>query len=326
MSAENSNSPLISIIMPIFNAEKYLRESLDSILRQTYDDFELIIVNDGSIDGTQSIINEYAARDHRIVAIRQENTGQAIASNNGATRAKGKYIIRHDADDVSFNTKLEDYAETLKKYPEAIVITGSIEVIDEKGEFLYKEYVPTTNDDIKRSLHLRNPLPNGATLVKKSVFDEVGGYSNVFAEDCDLWVKLYPLGEFVGTGTFVYKWRTNSTGVTFSNLEKTIAAEKEYVARIWSIEPPKTLTREEVISHSKKLIALRPKDGVSYKLAFLHDLARVSVHLIKHRRVREGLWQLVVVATTGRSGLKTVFNRLRLAARIPKGKRNVTEN
>lgn len=306
--------PLISIIMPAYNAERYLHQAVDSILRQTYTNWELIIVDDGSQDKTWLIAKGYARKDKRIIVKQQQNQGVVMAANLAASMANGEYITRHDSDDISFDTKLEDFIKTLEKNPDAIVVTGSIEVISEKSEFLYKDFVPTTDRDIKRSLHLRNPIPNGATLIKKSAFDKVGGYSNVFAEDCDLWVKLYQQGQFVGTKTFVYRWRTNSKGLTMSNGEKTMEKEKEYVDKIWEMETPSYVKRSDIISHCNKLIKpTSDANNINYKKAYLYDLARLSIHLIKRGYTAQGIKQLLAVASTGRTGLKTTLHRLWLA-------------
>lgn len=316
----SNTHPKISIVMPVYNAEKYLRSAIDSILRQTYANFELIIVNDGSSDESKVIIDRYASIDNRIKVIHQENRGVVATANYAASLATGEYISRHDADDISFDTKLQDWIDCIHKHPDAIVITGSIEVINYRDEFAYKDYVPTTNDDIKRSLHLRNPLPNGATLIKKTAFDEVDGYSDVFAEDCHLWTKLYAHGKFIGTGTFVYKWRMNSTGLTFSNLQKSIHKEKEYVDAIWDIDTPEYLTRKKIIDHYQLLMKHFPADGISYKKMFLHDLARVCIHLMKRGYKRQGCLQLITIASTGRTGVKTIASRLLLTIKgnIPK--------
>lgn len=310
-----AKKPLLSIIMPAYNAERYIEEAIDSILRQTYKNFELIIINDGSSDGTWSIIEQYAKHDTRIIAKTQKNKGVVDTANYAASLASGEYISRHDADDVSFTTKFQDWIDTITKFPGAVLVTGSIEVINERGEFAYRDYVPTTDDDIKRSLHLRNPIPNGATLINRKVFEEVGRYSNVFAEDCDLWVKLYTKGQFVGTGTFLYKWRTNFSGLTFTNLEESSRKEKEYVGRIWDIENPHYMSRVDIMNHSGALLNISSERGVGYKVMFLHDLARVAIHLIKRGERRQGIMQLFAIASTGRTGLRTVAQRIILSTK-----------
>lgn len=309
-----SNTPLVSVIMPVYNAESYLRESLDSLLRQTYKKIEIIIVNDGSKDKSQAIIDEYASRDTRIVALKQSNKGVVTAANRAAEKASGEYIIRTDADDISFNTRIEDLVSCAQKHPNAVVVSGNIEVINERGEFLYRHTIPPRSEEIKRAMYLRNPLPNGATLIKHSAFREVGRYSDVFAEDFHLWVKLFIKGDFVATDSFVYRWRVNSTGLTMSNTEKSIAKEKEYADILWKEHPILYLTRKEISSRSRYYFQTFKTYGIEYKHTFLSDLARISVHLIKRGYIVQGVRQLLAIASTGRTGLKIVLRRLQLAA------------
>lgn len=298
--------------MPVYNAELYLKESIDSILRQTYSNFEFIIVNDGSTDKSQDIIDHYASIDNRIVTVEQSNQGVVAAANRAISIAKGDYISRADADDVSFEHKIEDLVACANDNPEAIVICGSIEVIDERSEFMYRDLVPMEGRDIRTAFYLRNPLPNGATLIKKSAFLEVGGYDDVFAEDCHLWVKLLAVGEFAGTGTTVYKWRVNPKGLTLSNNSQSINKCKEYIEQAWDHQVPEYITRRDIIDTSLFYINKRERFGIAYKIVFMTDLSRLSMHLIKRGHFLKGIRQLFSLASTGRTGLKITLQRLHL--------------
>jgi glycosyltransferase involved in cell wall biosynthesis len=310
MSYQKNRYPLVSVIMPVYNAEKYLRESIDSILRQTYLNFEFIIINDGSTDSSQIIIDYYKKIDSRIIAIKQDNKGVVSAVNNAIKLAKGVYLSRADADDVSFDHKISELVECAINNPKAIVICGSIEIINERSEFIYRDLVLTKNEDLKRALYLRNPIPNGSTLIKKTAIDKVGGYDDVFAEDCHMWTKLYNLGDFISTGTIVYRWRMNSTGLTLSNKDKSVCKEKEYLEKIWQYKKPDFISRKKVIERSKFYQNNYDKVGVEYKRVFLFDLARLSVKLVRRGFIWQGLCQLFVIASTGRTGLGIVKKRL----------------
>lgn len=310
---KNTNRPLVSVIMPVYNAEAYLAEALDSLLRQTYENFELIIINDGSKDNSQAIIDTYVARDDRIIALHQTNKGVVAAANRAASKARGKYIIRTDSDDISFNTRLEDLVACALSHPEAVVISGNIEVINERGEFVYRHIIPPYTEEIKRAMYLRNPLPNGATLIRRDAFEEVGRYSDVFAEDFHLWVKLFDKGDFVATDSFVYRWRINSTGLTMSNNDKSIAKEKEYAAILWGNYTINYLPRKAVLERANAYYQTFERHGIEYKHIFLFDLARTSIHLMKRGKLAQGTKQLFTIASTGRTGLKIVWQRLWLA-------------
>lgn len=308
---ELTKNPLISVIMTVYNADKYLRSAIDSVLRQTYENFELIIVNDGSTDQSQKIIDHYAKIDSRIIAVHQKNMGVVAASNTAANLAHGKFLSKADADDISFDNKLMDLVNCANNNPKSIVISGSIEVINEDGEFIYREQVLTRNSDIKRALYLRNPLPNGATMIKKEAFDLVGGYSNVFAEDCNLWTKLYKIGEFSATGTTIYSWRINTKGLTMSNKDRSIHKEKEYLNKIWIEQPPKVIKRSEIVRISRQY-AKHNKFGNQYESAFLFDIARISIEMIKRNEVFNGIRQLFAISTSNKKGFRIAINRIRV--------------
>lgn len=306
----NPEQPLISIIMPVYNAEKYLREAIDSLLRQTYSNFELIIVNDGSTDGSAEIIEHYKRIDKRLRTYTQKNSGVVMASNFGVSVAKGSYIMRTDADDVSFDNKLLDLVNCALKHPQAIVVSGNIEVINERSEFLYRDVLPPLSEEIKREMFIRNPLPNGATLVKKSAFDTVGGYDNVFAEDFHLWVKLFSKGDFVATGTPLYRWRTNSKGITFSNLHKTLSKEKEYITTLWKDYIPAYVSRSEIKARSRLYISQYKKYGREYNRIFLSDFTRFAVHMAKHGHPALAMRQFIAIAFSSALGFKFAVVRI----------------
>ena len=306
---ERKNKPLISVIMPVYNAEQHLRESIDSMLRQTYEHFELIIINDGSTDASDTIIRRYEESDKRIIYKKQSNQGVVGASNLGVSLAKGDYLMRTDADDVSFANKLADLIDTTAKHPDAVVISGNIEVIDENGEFMYKQLLPTESADIKRAMYIRNPLANGATLVKKAAMTAVGGYDNVFAEDFHLWVKLHALGEFVGTDTMLYRWRTNSTGLTMSNNEMSLKKEKEYARSLWSVKAPTYVNRRYIRARLRKYGQFA-KHSHEYRRIFLDDISRIAIHSMKHGYVWLGTRQLFGLGTSGVPGFIAAVRRL----------------
>lgn len=298
--------------MPVYNASKYLRESIDSVLRQTYENFELIIVNDGSSDSSMAIITHYAEIDSRIVAISQDNKGVVASANKAASLAKGSYITRNDSDDVAFDNKIADLVSTALANPRAVLVTGNIEVISQSGEFMYRDIVPIHSDDIKRALYFRNPLPNGACMVRKDAFEEVGGYSDVFAEDLHLWIKLYGKGDFAHTNSSVYKWRMNDSGLTFSNVEKSIQKEKEYTDTIWEHTLPARVTRREIRSHSAMCLVSSKRYGTDYKKIYMYDLSRLCSQLIKKGYKKQGILQLLTLASTGRTGLIIAVHRIKL--------------
>ena len=136
-------SPQVSVVMPVYNGERYLAEAIASILGQTFADFEFIIVDDGSSDGSPEIVREYAQRDSRILSVfLEKNQGEASARNRGIERASGKYIAAMDSDDISLPDRLRLQLEFLNKNPTIGVLGGNVWVIDQDYKFLGQSKLP----------------------------------------------------------------------------------------------------------------------------------------------------------------------------------------
>ncbi len=129
-----------SIIVPVYNVEKYLEDCLDSILKQTYDDFEVIVVNDGSTDNSQKVIDNYAKRDNRIKAFKKKNGGVSDARNYGISKAKGEYFIFVDSDDTINDKLLEKLDKEIKKYDEIDLIKYQLQMTDKEPQLEFNTF------------------------------------------------------------------------------------------------------------------------------------------------------------------------------------------
>ena len=132
----NSITPLISINMVVFNGSKFILEAIQSILNQSYVNFELIIVNDGSVDSTAAVINSFSDSRIRVITL-EKNTGVVNARNTALKASKGDYIAILDADDISFSNRLEVEVRFLESNPEFGLVGGRAEMIDENGEYIF---------------------------------------------------------------------------------------------------------------------------------------------------------------------------------------------
>ena len=186
------NQPLVSIILPSYNGERYIKEAIESVLNQSFGNFELILINDGSIDKTADILEEYKNKDSRIKTIHQENIGLAKSLNKGIRLAKGKYIARMDDDDLWLKEKLEKQIDFIEKNPEiGLLGTGCYEVTD-KGKIIGKKIFPEKNQELQKDLIQYNPFIHSSIMAKREVFDEVGLYDEKFreSEDYELWLRI----------------------------------------------------------------------------------------------------------------------------------------
>lgn len=210
---------LISIIMSVYNAEKYLELAILSIIHQTYPDWELIIINDNSDDKSYEIMNLYAERDPRIKIINNlRNLGLTKSLNIGIDCAKGEYIARLDADDIADPTRLEKQVNYFRDYPEMVLVGTGGSIIDKNGEVLNTIKVVKNRYLIKKLLLYGNLFIHSSLMIKKEALIEVGKYRSKFihSQDYDLVLRLterYIVGNIPENLTH---WRLSETNLTVS--------------------------------------------------------------------------------------------------------------
>ncbi len=197
--------------MPAYNAGKYISEAINSVLTQTFSDFELIIINDGSTDNTQEIISSFT--DSRIIVINYEvNKGIASALNTGLLNAKTDYIARFDADDVCFPERLAHQFDFLESHPDYILAGSDAEYVSESGEHLFHfKCIGHTNDHILKKINNYCPFIHSSVMYRKDAVLKAGGYS-LYAynfEDYFLWVRLQKYGKFYNLRQPLIKVRFN---------------------------------------------------------------------------------------------------------------------
>lgn len=181
----------VTVLMPVYNGEKYLRQAIDSILEQTFLDFEFLILNDGSTDRTMEIVESY--NDSRIRMVHNEKNMKLIFTlNKGINLARGKYIARMDCDDISLPERLTKQVAFMDEHPEVGILGGSIYIIDGNGKRKYKVQYPTKHHVFCWGLCFYCPVAHPTVMMRKEVIVSVGGYNNdmVHAEDYDLWYRL----------------------------------------------------------------------------------------------------------------------------------------
>ncbi|MCR4337151.1 MAG: glycosyltransferase [Candidatus Omnitrophica bacterium] len=229
--------PRVSIITPTFNQAKFLPETMDSVLQQTFQDFEHIIIDDGSTDNTRRIVEEYQKKyPSKIKYIAQKNAGPACARNRGIEEAKGEYIAFLDSDDLWAPTRLEEGVKILDAQPTIVLVHGEIIRIDEDGKILKKlnRNPAGLSGHIFKSLLLRKAhIACLTVLARRDSLIEVGGFDEKIgnvAEDRDLWLRMtknYPV-TFVQKHLGSYRVRTNSLS---SSIEKTISGNQKAIEK-----------------------------------------------------------------------------------------------
>lgn len=304
--------PLISVIMPVYNAEAYLKEAIDSILEQTFTDFELIAIDDGSVDGSRKLLEHYAKVDPRIkVVIHKQNMRLVATLNDGLSLAQGEYIARMDSDDMSFPKRFELQVDILQRMPQVVLVAGTYEIIDEEGEFIYREVIPVNDRDIKRTMFLRNPIAHGSVMFRRSAIEQVGGYIDYGpTEDFELWTRMATIGEFQGMEETIFRWRINTKGISKNNVALADKFMKQHTGDLWSKGMPSVLGTEVLRHDARHYFQTYKKRGFQMRNGILADNAQIGIGLIHRGHPIKGTHQLFAVMFVGRSGLKQALGRI----------------
>tara|TARA_Y100001970_G_scaffold250206_1_gene321705 strand:- start:24494 stop:25420 length:927 start_codon:yes stop_codon:yes gene_type:complete len=182
--------PKISVIMSVYNEQENLQESIGSILNQSFKDFEFIIINDGSIDKSLEILNQYT--DKRIKVFNKKNSGLPASLNFGFSKSQGDYIARMDADDFSHRDRLKIQNDFLDKNQSIDLVGSNIRIIDENQNIIGFKKVPESSKEISKSLIYTCPIMHPTYLFRKSIFNKVEGYREefIYAQDYDFLLRL----------------------------------------------------------------------------------------------------------------------------------------
>jgi glycosyltransferase involved in cell wall biosynthesis len=213
--------PSVTVVIPVYNGERFIRETLESVLAQTLQDHEIICVDDGSTDASVRILNEY--RD-RVCIIQQTNSGQAEARNVGVRRGKAKYIAFLDQDDRWYPKKLERQVDVLENNPDVVMVHCDMDWIDGTGQVVQRSVGLSTKKSIQKGLTMTrligwdpHILPS-TMLIRRAAFDLAGGFDAGLrcGEDIDLMIRLRDKGRFLfleETGTQYRKHSANFSGL-----------------------------------------------------------------------------------------------------------------
>ncbi|MGN6725846.1 MAG: glycosyltransferase family 2 protein [Tepidisphaeraceae bacterium] len=221
--------PKVSVILPAYNSERYIGAAVQSILDQTFGDFEFIIVNDGSTDGTEAILRKFAGRDSRIKLISRPNTGYVRALNEAAEHASGTYVARMDGDDIALPERFARQVAYLDAHPEAVIVGTSYDLIDHRGRRLRTQHQPTDDAALQRDcLAGTTPLCHPTTMFRRSSFEQAGRYDEAFypAEDLNLWLRLGEIGQLACLPDVLLRYRLHAGSVSETKQTQQVAAAR----------------------------------------------------------------------------------------------------
>lgn len=236
----NSSQPNVSVVVPVYNGATTVKQTIESVLQQTYQNFEIIVVNDGSQDETLAVIS--SIQDERIKVFSYSNAGLSASRNHGFARACGEFVAFLDADDLWTNDKLELQLKALEQNPQAFVAYSWTDHIDECGKFLRPASYTSLNGNIYERLLIGNFLACGSnTLIRTQALKEVGGFDESLnsAEDWDMWLRLAARYEFVVVPRPQVLYRISPYSMS-ANISKMETASLQVIERAYS-QAPKSL-------------------------------------------------------------------------------------
>ncbi|NTW62267.1 glycosyltransferase [Candidatus Saccharibacteria bacterium] len=292
----NNDSPLVSVVMAVYNGGKHLEPAVASILSQTYTNFEFIVINDGSTDDTQKTIEGF--NDPRIIIVNQKNHGLVYSLNKGIQMARGEYIARMDADDISLPSRFEKEVEWLSRDPKRGMVSTYFSLIDfEDGRPIGETMTfPIHHADLRRSLYVTNPFPHGATMYRKSVVESLGMYdkNDISTEDYGLWVKLSKDWEVGLIPESLYWYRINNPD-SISKL--TSNTQEDNVVRIRHEQWSQPFLKKNWLSLWKDYHDIKYEVPQSYRrmVEYIYKSQQhlLAKELLLHHKYIYGLHQLI---------------------------------
>ena len=228
--------PRVSVILCAYNAERFLASAVRSILVQTFTDFELIAIDDGSKDATAKILDDFAAGDPRVRVIHQTNTGQVQAAMNGIAASSGPLIARMDADDIAKPDRFAKQVAFFDAHPEVVLLGGAYEMIDERGRLLTT--IPQPADDASLQnicLTGRCPICQPLAMFRRDAYEKAGGYRPPFnpAEDLDLWLRIGEIGQMACLPDVLLQYRQHANSLSEAKQSTMIDRQRETCRQAW---------------------------------------------------------------------------------------------
>ena len=219
-----SPAPKVSVVMAVYNERPYLGTAVQSILDQTFEDFEFLIVNDGSTDGSKKVLEEFGQSDDRIRLVHQENQGLIASLNRGLGMARGKYVARMDGDDISHPERFGRQVQFLNDSPEVGIVGTQANKIDAKGNLRvdWKRSLPTDPDVVIWRLLFNVCFCHPTVMMRRSVLEDLGGYAEwaVGAEDYELFTRAVLNTRLVNLPETLLEHRRHENSVSVKNREE----------------------------------------------------------------------------------------------------------
>jgi len=242
-------NPKVSVVIPCYNGQRFIKESIESVISQTYRELEIIVVDDGSTDQTAKIV--VSIGDSRIKCLYTENKGVSSARNYGIKNSSGEFIALLDYDDLWLPGKIEEQVREIERSPDIALVYSLFYVIDSLGKTIVQSSMVNSKDILEDLLVIGNVIgPPSGTLIRNKIFNDIGGFDPKIstAADWDLWIRIAFGYRVVLLPEYLFKYRVHG-----NNMHRNIAVQEDDIAKILNkffVFLPKTDRRSSLKSLS----------------------------------------------------------------------------
>lgn len=221
--------------MPVRNGAAFLKAAIESIIQQTFVDFEFIIIDDGSTDATPEILNEFAKIDSRILVMTRPPDGMRAALNLGLSLSNAAIVARMDADDIALPDRFALQVDFLRRFPEVLAVGGQTWAIDEDGDVMFAIHCPTETNEIEQCLlRGRNCQSHPAMMLRKSAVFNVGGYQDEYpTDDYGLWLRMLELGPITNLPQYLLQYRLHPQASSIEKHDRQRQATETLLAAVY---------------------------------------------------------------------------------------------
>ena len=300
-------SPKVSIIMSVFNGEKYLESAVNSILRQSFLDFEFIIINDGSTDNTEKILKRFTDKRLKIIN-NKTNIGLTASLNKAIKQARGEFIARMDADDISLPFRLEYQVKFLEENPDIALVGSSYYICDEKNKIQSIVEVLTEPEKLKQELKKQNWFGHGTVMFRKNIIDNIGAYdeSYKYAQDYELWLRIANKFKVANIKEPLYIWRRT---------KENISSKKEEEQAFFAQKARNSINNTETKKHQKN----KPLISVIIPTCDRPYMLKDAINSIFNQTIDD--FEIIVI-NDGKSELEELISHLNIKGNITYIKHN----
>lgn len=296
--------PALSVILPVYNGGAYLAASIQCILDQTFTDFELIIIDDGSTDKSGDVIRGFS--DDRIRVITQVNQGLARTLNTGIAAAQAPLIARQDQDDISLSDRFAKQIAFLRTHPEIQLLGTWATITDQSGNAINVHEHPTDDEEIRFQLLFDNPFVHASVMFTRSLFDTVGGYDPdpaVF-EDFDLWSRMVRHTRTANLPEHLVLYREVSTSISrisTVSAERVLEQRRRNLHHFFPGAPSDLLATAAAFGHQQSLVTIRQFISVRALFdAFIKtNVPTSSTASAQRKRLRNGMFGYRIITGNG---------------------------